>query len=51
LNVTREGMHAALERFEQSRKREERRPRGKSVAKTGAVTDQLKSEKPSKSLQ
>jgi integrase len=51
LNITRDGMHAALERSEQTRKTEERRARGKSVAKAGAVPGQRESEKPTKPLQ
>jgi hypothetical protein len=44
-------MHAALDRFEQTRKIEERRVRGKGVAKTHAVTDPPKSDKRAKSVQ
>jgi integrase len=51
LNITRDGMHSALERFEQTRKTEERRARGKAVAKTGAVTDSEKPDKLPKSVQ
>jgi integrase len=51
LNITRDGMHAALERFEQTRTTEERRTRGKAVAKTSGVPGYQKSEKPNKSLQ
>jgi integrase len=51
LNITRDGMHAALERFEQTRKTEERRARGKAVAKTGALTESPESVKSAKSLQ
>jgi hypothetical protein len=51
LNITRDGMHAALERFEETRKTEERRARGKAVAKTGTLTDSRESAKSTKSFQ
>jgi integrase len=51
LNITRDGMHAALARFEQTRKIEERRARGKGVAKTHSVNGVPKSEKRPKSVQ
>src|SRR5688500_2373163 len=50
-NITRYGMHAALERFEQTRKTEARRIRGKDVAKIAAITDAARFEKPTKSVQ
>jgi hypothetical protein len=51
LNITKDGMHGALERFEAPRKEEERRTRGKRVAKSAAATNQGKSGEPTKSVQ
>lgn len=52
LNVTRDGMHAALERFEDMRRADERRTaRGKRVAKTAAAVSDRKLRESDKSVQ
>jgi hypothetical protein len=52
LNVNRDGMHAALERFEETRQAEERRAaRGKRVAKAAAAASGRKSGESDKSVQ
>jgi hypothetical protein len=52
LNINRDGMHAALERFEEGRQAEERRAaRGKRVAKAALSTSNRKSGEARKSVQ
>jgi integrase len=52
LNVNRDGLHAALERFEEVRQAEERRAaRGKGVAKTALPASRRKSRETDKSVQ
>ena len=52
LNVNRDGIHAALERFEEVREAEERRAaRGKPVAKGALTRSERKSRESRKSLQ
>ncbi len=52
LNVNRDGMHAALKRFEDGRAAEMERPTGrKTVAKPNGADDQPKSDRASKSVE